>query len=237
METTNYSMFCLDLRNFVSETDLAQFLDHTGLNMDAKFLYGGVKGLIIPCYKVDKIWIDSLTLNFIALQSNGYQTYDQKYSYYTRDLKPIDEDFTYGKIDTPYSKFCIDFTEFSSFKDFDKFVEKANLDLDSKSWWGSYVGTTIPGYNIKKVWIDAITLSLIDFELVNNTRRIIHEDFKKFMFKIKPIDLSFKYGNHIFRTREDSNLDLDTILDKILLKGIDSLTPFEKDFLNKQSQN
>jgi len=227
MEKNEYSMFCIDLRNFSSSSELGKFLNNTNIKMDADYLYSAYNGMVIPCYRVDKVWIDSVTLNFIAMESCGYLVYDKKYSDYMRSVNPIDETFSYGKIDSVYSNFCIDFTNYSSIQEFNEFVNYANLDLDSKSWFKAFTQK-----GIEKVWVDSITLSLVEYEL--NGRRIIFDDYTKFMQKSKPIDSNFKYGNFKFRTSQ--NLSIDAILDKILEKGIKSLTPYEKDFLQKQSQ-
>ena len=66
MKKNDYSMFCVDLKNYSNASELDQFLKNSGINMDSEYLYSAYKGLVIPCYKVDKVWIDSVTLNFIA---------------------------------------------------------------------------------------------------------------------------------------------------------------------------
>ena len=60
MKKNDYSIFCVDLRNYSSANDLDKFLKKTGINMDAEYLYSAYKGLIIPCYQVDKVCVEVL---------------------------------------------------------------------------------------------------------------------------------------------------------------------------------
>jgi hypothetical protein len=61
----------------------------------------------------------------------------------------------------------------------------------------------------------------------------IPEDLNKFIFKPQPKNPDmFKISTKILNKKNDYKLDLDTILEKIKIGGIDSLTPEEKKFLD-----
>lgn len=233
MDKSNYTIFSIDLTNNLSIKDWDKFLTKTNIKMDPKILHDAHNGRLIPCCRINKLLIDSYTLNIIAMES-GQRVYHKDYSSFLNTVEPIDSNFSYGRINGPYSVICIDFREFDSQKDFTKFVNQTGLDIDPQSWYQAYLGTKIPGVNIFKVWIDAITLDLIKYQ--SDPKWIHpHEDFDLFMKKLKPIDSNFKFGNFNFRQRDD--LTIDSILDKIIESGISSLTPFEKDFLDKNSKN
>ena len=61
----------------------------------------------------------------------------------------------------------------------------------------------------------------------------IPEDLNKFIFKPQPKNPDmFKISTKILNKKNDYKLNLDTILEKIKIEGIDSLTPEEKKFLD-----
>jgi hypothetical protein len=163
------------------------------------------------------------------MEASGYNVFYEKYAKYLNTIEPIDSTFSYGQINSPYSIFCIDFRNYSSFEEFEQFVKEVGLDIDAASWFNAYIER-----KIFKVWADAITLNLIAYQSTIH-RREMFDSFNHTIRSSKPIDSNFKFGKHDFRVRED--ITIDSILDKILEKGIDSLTSFEKDFLDKNSKN
>jgi hypothetical protein len=131
-----------------------------------------------------------------------------------------------------YSVICIDFRDFSSAEELNNFFEDTGLDLNGSDWYSAHLGKWINGVVVNKVWLDVNTLNLIAYETEN--QQMIYPQFAQYLSQIKPIDRSFKYDDVEFD--EPKNLSLDDILDKILEHGSESLTDFERNFLNEQSE-
>jgi hypothetical protein len=149
----------------------------------------------------------------------------------------------------PYSIFLIDFRNFRDFNEFKNFVIKNRMSWDSvDSWWKVHTGEWC-GYRIDKIWIDPITNALIGYELGGERR--FSDDFLNYIQTIKPIDLKSepirdqisKYQREnpgLSKDNQNSNqvvgeMTIDSILDKINLSGINSLTKIEKEFLDSSS--
>jgi hypothetical protein len=131
-----------------------------------------------------------------------------------------------------YSVICIDFRDFSSSEELDNFFEDTGLDLNGSDWYSAHTGKWINGVVVNKVWLDVNTLNLIAYETQN--QQMIYPQFAQYLSELKPIDRSFRYENVEFD--EPKDLSLDDILDKILEHGSESLTDFERNFLNEQSE-
>jgi hypothetical protein len=132
-----------------------------------------------------------------------------------------------------YSVICIDFRNYKSTYDFSNFLKDVGLDLNAESWYGTHLGITIPGVYVNRVWIDSVTLNLIAYE--TDTKQEFFDGFASFLHKSKPIDHTFEYGKMKLQQRQD--VTVDSILDKILEKGRDSLTNFELEFLKNSYQS
>jgi len=135
--------------------------------------------------------------------------------------------------DFNYSVFCLDFRNFDSGETLDAFFKEVGLDLNGKSWYLAHLGQWIQGSVINKVWIDSITLSLVAYE--TDQKQMIYPSFAEFLSNSPSIDRNFRYGNFKLTHRKDLNVD--SILDKILVSGTESLTFFEKNFLDEFNRN
>jgi len=133
--------------------------------------------------------------------------------------------------DFKYSIFCIDLRNYSSGEELEEFFKEVGLDMIGSSWYDAHIGNWIKGAFVNRVWIDAITLSLVAYE--TSDQQMIYPAFAQFLNESKGIDKTFQYANLKFSHRKD--LTIDDILDKILVSGPESLTDFEKNFLNQQS--
>ncbi len=131
-----------------------------------------------------------------------------------------------------YSVFCLDLRNFSSGQDLENFFKEVGLDMIGSSWYDAYLGKWIEGERVNRVWIDSVTLSLVAYE--TDQQQMIYPSFAQFLTNSKGIDKSFKYGEYKLNVRKD--ITIDSILDKNLESGTDSLTDFEKNFLDQQSK-
>jgi hypothetical protein len=132
-----------------------------------------------------------------------------------------------------YSVFCVDFRNFSSAEEMESFFQKVGLDLVGKSWYDAHIGKWIKGKKVNRVWIDSITLSLVAYETDDD--QMLYPGFAQFLQDSPCIDTNFKYGEVKFNHRKD--ITIDSILEKILKSGTESLTDFERNFLDKNSEN
>lgn len=130
-----------------------------------------------------------------------------------------------------YSVICLDLRNFKSGQELDNFFKEVGLDLNGPSWYDAHIGNWIRGTIVNKVWLDVVTLCLVAYE--TSDQQMIYPQFAQYLNELKGIDKTFKYGEVKFNTRKD--LTLDDILDKILVSGTNSLTDFEKSFLEQQS--
>ena len=131
-----------------------------------------------------------------------------------------------------YSVFCIDFRNFKTEVELDELFKEVGLDMKGQEWFKMHKGQWIPNVIVNRIWIDSVTLSLVAYE--TNTQQMIYPSFAEFLNNSKGIDKTFRYASLKFTHRTD--LTLDSILDKILEQGSDSLTDFEKNFLKQQSE-
>lgn len=84
------------------------------------------------------------------------------------------------------------------------------------------------GYN--KLWVDKQTLEIIAY-IFNGSKEItINERYVSFLKKIKPISLK-KESNEVVE-----NYTVDSILDKISINGMESLSKKELNFLKRNSK-
>lgn len=132
-----------------------------------------------------------------------------------------------------YSVFCIDLRNFSSVEELEDLFKEVGLHMSASSWYDAHLGKWIIGQCVNRVWIDQITLSLVAYE--TDEQQMIYPSFAKFLNESKGIDKTFQYGDLEFNHRKD--ITVDDVLDKILKSGTASLTLFERNFLNQQSQN
>lgn len=73
-----------------------------------------------------------------------------------------------------------------------------------------------------KIWINKDTMKTFAFTVKKDDTVRFTDDFSKELSEIKPFELP----------KEPKTLNLDTILEKISAYGIDSLKPFEREFLD-----
>jgi len=131
-----------------------------------------------------------------------------------------------------YSVFCIDFRNFNSVQDFDMFVNRIGLPINAKNWYEVYLGNWIKGVRVNRIWFDKVTLSLVAYETDND--QMIYQSFADYLNKVQPIDSNFKFGQVEF-AKEEVGITIDSVLQKILSSGMDSLTIEELEFLENNS--
>ena len=132
-----------------------------------------------------------------------------------------------------YSVLLIDFRNYNSAEELQNFFTNVGLDMIGSSWYEAYLGNWIEGVKVNRVWVDAVTRCLIAYE--TDEQQMIYTGFAEYLNSLQPIDKTFEYGKIDFFHRKD--VTIDSILDKILEKGANSLTKFEKSFLENNSQN
>jgi len=148
-----------------------------------------------------------------------------------------------------YSMLCVYKIKFSksSFdlvEDYDRLsdIDKEKLaDTESESYFeyeddGLYTFFTIAEPIQVKRYLGILAENLVKFELTNLTEDILKGKFDMDLEvgdKVNPLD-SIKYSFFIDDLNDwiYNNLDIDTILDRISLVGLNSLTKIEKEFLN-----
>ena len=131
-----------------------------------------------------------------------------------------------------YSVFCIDLRNFNSAQDFDLFLKQVGLPINAKNWYEVYLGNWIKGVRVNRIWFDKVTLSLVAYE--TDSEQMIYPSFADYLNKLQPIDTSFKFGKVEFATGENG-ITIDSVLQKILESGMNSLTIEELEFLEKNS--
>ncbi len=134
-------------------------------------------------------------------------------------------------IELKYSVICIDFRDFKSGQELNDLFKQVGLDMDGPSWYNAHLGKWIQDVIVNRVWIDAITLSLVAYE--TDKQQMIYPSFAQYLNDSKGIDKTFEYGK--FKSQPRKDITIDTILDKILESGQDSLTDFERNFLKNNS--
>jgi hypothetical protein len=130
-----------------------------------------------------------------------------------------------------YSVICIDFRKFSSVEELDSFFKQVGLDMSPQSWYDAYLGNWIKGKKVNRIWLDSITLSLIAYETDDDQQ--LYPGFANFLQDSIGIDSTFRYGDIKLNHRKD--ITVDSILEKVLKSGTESLTEFEKNFLDKNA--
>jgi len=116
---------------------------------------------------------------------------------------------------------CIHLRRFKSPEEFQRLLDDNELDsIDPEALYN----LMLEGFT--KIYFDVNTHKIIGLTHIENKKLIqISEDFIIHLRKMNSITLKPK----------NQNLTIDSILDKINLKGIDSLTEKEKDFLKNNS--
>ena len=138
-----------------------------------------------------------------------------------------------------FSKSSFDLTE-----DYDRLsdIDKEKLaDTESESYFeyeddGLYTFFTIAEPIQVKRYLSILAENLVKFELTDLTEDILKGKFDMDLEvgdKVNPMD-SIKYSFFIDDLNDwiYNNLDIDTILDRISVVGLDSLNKIEKEFLN-----
>lgn len=112
---------------------------------------------------------------------------------------------------------------FKTIEDFERLIDDNELDnIDPEACYQLMV----EGFT--KLFIDSNTYKIIGYQHGSDKRLIqISEDFI----------INLKHMNSITFKRRPQNFTIDSILDKINAKGIESLTKQEKEFLNNNSSN
>jgi hypothetical protein len=116
---------------------------------------------------------------------------------------------------------CIHLRRFKSVEDFQSLLDDNGLDtIDPESLH------TIMLEGFTKIYLDVNTHKIVALTHIDNKKMIqISEDFIVYLRRM----------NSITKKSKRNNLSIDSILDKINLKGIESLTEKEKDFLKNNS--
>ena len=135
-------------------------------------------------------------------------------------------------------------SSFDLVEDYDRLsdIDKEKLaDTESESYFeyeddGLYTFFTIAEPIQVKRYLGILAENLVKFELTNLTEDILKGKFDMDLEvgdKVNPLD-SIKYSFFIDDLNDwiYNNLDIDTILDRISLVGLNSLTKIEKEFLN-----
>ena len=116
---------------------------------------------------------------------------------------------------------CIHLRRFKSVEDFQSLLDDNGLDtIDPESLYS----IMLEGFT--KIYLDINTHKIVALTHIDNKKLIqISEDFI----------IHLRRMNSITKKSKRNNLSVDSILDKINLKGIESLTEKEKDFLKNNS--
>jgi len=148
-----------------------------------------------------------------------------------------------------YSMFCVYKIKFSKnsvglTEDYDRLsdIDKEKLaEMESNSYFeyeedGVYTFFAIAEPIEVKRYLGILSENLVKFKLTDLSEDILKGKFNMDLEvgdKIEPTD-SIKYSFFIDDLDDwiYNNLDIDTILDRISLVGLDSLTKIEKEFLN-----
>lgn len=136
----------------------------------------------------------------------------------------------------------LDLTIFNSENEIKEFLISCDLidKIDYENMWLCKQGEFTSGREIYKIWFDAKTFGVIGYS-VNDSQDFTTE-FITYLQNLKPLE----YGSKIETEPEyeddteaesevKTELTVDSILDKIRINGITSLTPEEKNFLDTQS--
>jgi hypothetical protein len=127
----------------------------------------------------------------------------------------------------------IDLTIFNNEDEIKDFLSSCGLldKIDYKNMWQCIKGEFTSGSPIVRIWFDAKTFGVVAYSLWNS--QDFTTEFVDFLKNMSPI----QYGQKIETEEQISEVELnvDSILDKIRTKGLESLTIEEKNFLDSQN--
>jgi hypothetical protein len=142
----------------------------------------------------------------------------------------------------PHDCFMIDLTQFSSEKELSKFIIDMKLDFNPKGFnaynlWQAICGEFTVG-PMTKIWLNRKNLNWFAYQ-DNEGQKFAVEylDFLGNMQSLSPGDISpmDKDDNEIFSVKYNE-FNIDSILDKINISGLNSLTENEVEFLEKRAK-
>lgn len=125
----------------------------------------------------------------------------------------------------------IDLTLFNKGREVKQFLESCNLEskISYGELWAMKNGCFLSTDRIYKVWFDATTFQVIGYS--TQREQNFSKNFIDFLIGMKPIEAGQTFQQLV---PEETKIELtvDNILDKIRIKGINSLTNEEKKFLD-----
>lgn len=136
----------------------------------------------------------------------------------------------------------LDLTIFNNANEIKDFLISCNLfdKIDYENMWQCRKGEFTSGRSICKIWFDAKTFGVIAYSVYDS--QDFTTEFVDYLQNLKPLEYGKKIETYTetedeneSNEIEDKELSVDSILDKIRIKGINSLTQEEKNFLDTQS--
>lgn len=98
MNNLPYSVILIDLRAYNSAFDFDNFVKRIGLPINAYNWYECYLGNWIKGVRVNKIWLDKVTLSLVAYETDTEQMIYPGFADQLNKLQPIDESFKFGKV-------------------------------------------------------------------------------------------------------------------------------------------
>lgn len=129
---------------------------------------------------------------------------------------------------------CINLRDFNTKDEFAKFISDMNFDMDVDAYWDVKIGKW-NGTKVWRIWIDSTTFNMVAFE--SRQEQNFASQFLEHLLNMEPIrpgDLSPVLTQKTTQVKNES-MSIDSLLDKISLKGINSLSKEEKDFLDNNN--
>ena len=130
-----------------------------------------------------------------------------------------------------YSIFVIDFRDFDTIESLKSFLIDMKIDsINPENLWGCKLGSgAYPPMN--KLWIDKATLYAVGYE--TKKERNLFPFFLDNITGLEPLRRGQVCPFDSIILNKNTDLTLDSILEKIHDNGLSSLTQEEKDFLDK----
>ena len=93
MNKFEYSVICIDFRDFSSGEELDNFFDDCNISLDGHEWYGFYLGEWIQGFCVTKVWLDKNTLSLISYEIDGQQIMYPLFGQYLNVIEPINRNF------------------------------------------------------------------------------------------------------------------------------------------------
>jgi hypothetical protein len=98
MNNFEYSVICIDFRDFSSAEELDNFFEDTGLDMNGSSWFDLHLGKWIVGTIINKIWVDLMTLKLVAYETETQQMIYPAFAQHLNEMKPIDRSFKYDAV-------------------------------------------------------------------------------------------------------------------------------------------